>query len=372
MAIQDYDPSSYQKLSMAPAPRAVIRSDIGATASVQYMPDHGSIFDEPISSHQQSRVHSSDVATWSTAGNSQSRSVNTVNASELGNRSGIFETALDASGSPIARGNLKPTDTLAYGNMRSSVESLQAAGLLYQSEDGRYQWADGGHTEYRGLDWQRTPEPVTEQRYQQQSQQQPESNTSEYELPGLSHEDQQQVEHFKRLADDGFAMANPQDELALSKTIAPVPQPIFDAAMNKAIEGGLQAVNWDEVARSSGISVEEARERGSIAHSIMVGHADRITKQQGISDPREFYQWLATKDPEAFSRSQRELFGSRRSNTLKAATKEYLRSISPSEADYRSSGYNTKRSGSGGLMIQVDGAWYASEALVKGGYLKTY
>lgn len=381
MALSDYDQSSLNRVSMAQSQRVgLLKSDITGHESFQFQSDQGGIYDKAVE-RDPYRSYDNSVSSWDSREGSRTINYTSANHSDMGNRGGILETARDQNGSPLSRGQLKDSDTLEVGGMRSSVAALVAAGLLYQDQDGRYSWANEPTPNNRGLD---RPQPEVEQRYQpqqeqrQQPQQQPEIAPQDHppvelELPsGLSPEDYQKAIEFKKMAEDGYAVSSPKDELALSKLISDVPQPIYNAALNKAIEGGLGAVDWYDVASASGISVEEAKERGAVAHSIMVNNADRLTKQQGISNPREFYAWLAEKHPETFSRSQRELFGSRTSNTLKAATREYLRNISPSEADYRQSGYATKKAASGELMVQVDGAWYSSTSLVKGGYIKTY
>lgn len=374
--MSNYDPDSYQSVSIRPSgsDRRMVTSSLGFNA-VQVLPrDSGAINDRPVDTTSGNHVRSSAVQRFG-GGQVSSSGAISVSASDLGRKDGVFETARNSMGNAISRQNLKPSDTIDVGGMRTTVESAVYAGLMAQDHTGAYFFTDGSSPQSFQPQQTQQQQQSNQQRQRidlnDNPQQQQEVAPTKAADPTLNPEENQFVVAVQNAREQGLDVMDDKAELAFHKITKDTPPPIFNSAMEKAIQGGLEAVNWNDVAIQSGITPEEARSRGAIAREMLVGKANAITKESGISNPNEFYTWLATKSPENFEKAQRELFTSRKSDTLKAAIQTYLTRVTPTEADWKASGYETKKSG-GAVLVKVDGTWMSSEAIVKGGYLKSY
>lgn len=313
----------YQSTQFRDQPRTEMRSSLGFQA-IQNVQDTGGITDTPVSSWRSEGIVRGGSVKWSAdkpgqvshTGHGQSSSLDSLEG-----KSGLMATALNPHGSPVTSGKLSMKDTVVVGGMRATVESLLHAGLLQESDLGKYDLSSSG----KALQSEGDAEGFQQKNIEIDLN---ESNKGDVDpaLEGLDGTDLEQAKAFQKMAEeDGLDLASPKEELAVSKLIADVPQPAYDQAAAEAIAGGLEAVNWESVAGASGITVEEAKHRGTMAHTIMKANADRVTRSLGVENPDQFYWHLMQTDRPLFDKMQREFFVERKSTLLRAAAQRYVR-----------------------------------------------
>ena len=189
--------------------------------------------------------------TTTTAGRTVSApAVSTVHSSEFsGGHSDFLATARN-NGIP-AMGRLTPSSVVQYQGMEVDLATLEAIGVVRQSGNG-YESVGGGNNEV-----------------QQGQQQVPQGNQA------------------------GVELFPDTVESAVADAIAPVPQHLYDQAIAVALESGLDAVGWAEIAYQSGITPEEARQRAEFVVQAFSMQADQIAKSNGIETPSEVWEWAS-------------------------------------------------------------------------------
>lgn len=255
-----------------------------------------------------------------------------------GGATGILATARNNFGRLVTPSEITPTTLVRYGQSETQAQVLERMGVLGRDGNGRY---------YEIQSAQNTPASGYQQ--PQVEQQTPQASTPT--------ENDFTVELFPQEIEDSLARA-----------IDPIPQPMYQAALAKILEGTMGEHDYQEIARLSGIPVEDARERAQFVERAFQAQADSLARRAGC-DPQELWDWAQQEKPEAFSRARQELVFGRNTGPMRALATEFFRSTPPTIEALQKAGYEISKTPAGKTVVKVRGSWISPETAAKIGWL---
>ncbi|MGL1833739.1 hypothetical protein ACKVEX_09045 [Rhodocyclaceae bacterium SMB388] len=265
-----------------------------------------------------------------------------VSVSSLtGNNGGILATARNGHGSPTS--NVTANSIVEYRGTTVKVSTLETMGILEKTPDGRYVEA-GTSTGYAPAQAPLVSNhPQIQQReYQQQAQAQ--QVTAESFI----------AEEFPREIAD-----------VVAKAIAPIPPQLYQATLAKMLEGNMNDRDYREIAKLSGISEKDARERATFVDNAFKAQADNIAHRAGINDAAELWQWATEEKYEALHKARQELIFGRNVAPLQALANEYFRSNVPTIEALRNAGYEVEKTPAGHDVVMINGRWITPATAAK-------
>ena len=271
------------------------------------------------------------TTTWTPGGGVQhSGGTQTFNMAEVAADNGGDFLATARNGFFPAAGNLKADTVVTYQGMEVELGTLAALGVVKRNGDSYEIASAAGNNQ------------------QPQSAQQA---TPQNSLP-------EGVEHF-----------SPAIEAQVAQAIDPFPQPLYDAAIARALEKGIDAVDFHDLAYHSGMTPAEARQRAGVVMNAFSQQSDGIVKASGIANPAELYEWAARERKDELASARRELAFGRSTKALKALAADYFTSEPPSVETLKGAGIPVRFSSTGEVVALIRGNWMTPAAAAKAGLI---
>jgi len=171
---------------------------------------------------------------------------------------------------------------------------------------------------------------------------------------------------------EGIELFSPEVETEVAQAIEAIPQPIYDANIAKIVEGGIQSLeslDYDEIARVSGITTEQARETTSNVVQHFIDQADDIARSMGCGEPKEVWDWLEENKPQALKKAQMDLAFMRDTRTLRELITYAKNTAGASEASLNKLGFETSTNPDGELMVKHQGTWILASVAMRIGLI---
>lgn len=263
----------------------------------------------------------------------QSSGVQTFNTGDLtGNHKNFLATARSPGGFRVS-GDLAPDSVVNYQGLEVNLETLEAMGVVKRSGNS-YEIADGNGGNG-----------------QQQGNQQQQQQTKQNNLP------------------EGVELFAQAVEAAVAQAIDPVPQAFYDSAVAKALETGLDGINFNELAFNSGMTPAEARQRAEVVSKAFSDQADSIAKASGINEPAEFWDWCNAERKGELMNARREMAFGRNTQSLRSLISDYYASVPPTTEALQKAGIPLRTDHSGQTVAFIRGNWMTPEAAAKAGLI---
>lgn len=256
-----------------------------------------------------------------------------------GGATGILATARNNFGRLVTPSEITPTTLVRYGQSETQAQVLERMGVLGRDGNGRY---------YETQSAQNTP-------------------ASGYQQPQV----EQQTPQASAPSENDFTVELfPQDiEDTVAAAIDPIPQPMYQAAMAKMLEGTMGEHDYQEIARMAGITPEDARQRTQFVERAFAEQANSIARRAGVGDPQELWNWAQQEKPEAFAHARQEMVFGRNTGPMRALATQFFRSIPPTVEALQKAGYEVSKTPAGKTVVKVRGSWMSPESAAKIGWL---
>ena len=351
--MSDYDQDSYTSLQFAADQQRSNPTVQGAwhktsTGGVQFRQDQGAIAGDNYTSWGSN--HHNGVVRSSSSGTETFGGISRVTAAEAVNRpsSGVMATALDGSGTPTTR--LTESGTIEIDGLRVTADVAARMGYLKLNSDGTYSATSASLTSPDQFKTEEPPQDINQMTPEQQF-----------------------SENLKAIQGEGGTLIGGyQGEAQIASMVEPVPQHVFDKAVALVNDAGsLDAVDWAEIGQASGLSPKDARTRAEIIDKMVTNSAENVLATEGISLKDQFFQEFITKNSKQAKAAALEFFQTRNPRAIRELAREFNKtgSLPPAE-EFEASGYRTKFTPNGDLLVQVDGGWHSAKALARAGYIK--
>jgi hypothetical protein len=157
-------------------------------------------------------------------------------------------------------------------------------------------------------------------------------------------------------------------ESAVAQAIAPIPQPIYDQSIAKCLTGGIDSLNFNEIAYQAGISPAEARQRADMVLNAFSTQADSIAQAQGVV-AADVWEWAASERSEKFEDARRQMAFARNTVPLRALVTEYNDTVAPTVEAIKKHGYEVRRAVDGSILMNYKGMWATPEALTRAKFI---
>jgi len=169
-------------------------------------------------------------------------------------------------------------------------------------------------------------------------------------------------------ADDTVEL-HPEAVAKINELVADVPQYYFDSAINRAINFGVDDLDYREMARHMNTTEGDAMQRVEFIMASYRVAADRAVS--GIIDAAEadaFHAWAAENATKEQARAMTQLVFGGNTADFKALAAKYMKSTNPDDALLKQAGFETKTE-NGTRMIRIQGMWTSLAAAVKNGWV---
>lgn len=267
------------------------------------------------------------------SGGSQSSGHIEVNASDLdGGHTNFLATA--RNGFFPAQGNINADSVVDYQGMEISVGQLLAMGVVQNGPNGyevvnQVAASQGGNGDGNNND----------------------DSKKDQQLP------------------PGTELFSNEVESQVATAIDPVPQAIYDSSLALALEGGLDAINFNDLGYQSGVTPEEARTRAESVVKAFTDQANSIAKASGLENPQDVWNWAAENRNEQFMAARRDMAFGRNTAALKEIVADYYRSVPPTQEALQRGGYQTRTGTNGELLAFIQGSWQDVSAAAQAGLI---
>lgn len=116
-----------------------------------------------------------------------------------------------------------------------------------------------------------------------------------------------------------------------------MPEPLLDAFVTSAINGGLDAIDMGAV-EGAGMKREEFMGHARTVFDGLQGQADAAVTKRG-ADPQAVWAWARQSDPQALQRAMREHYHSGDPGAYAQVLESYFKNVPPSIEALQASGY---------------------------------
>lgn len=253
-------------------------------------------------------------------------------ADQMSNTDDFLSTA--RNGFFPANGNLTPDTIVTFKGMEATLGGLVAAKEIRKTPNGSYEAVN--HQPTSGSQPQQAQgqgqKPVTD------------GSNPEYQL-------------FPEVV-----------ESAVAQAVASIPQTTLDQSIAKCLVGGIDSLNFNEIAYQSGITPAEARQRADMVLNAFSAQADSIAQAQGVV-AADVWEWAATERSEKFEDARRQMAFARNTVPLRALVKEYNDTVAPTVEAIKKHGYEVRKGADGSILMKYKGMWATPESLTRAGFI---
>lgn len=282
---------------------------------------------------------------WSPDLGSTSPSRASVNMAEVGNgASGILGTATSPSGAPRLVGDLKPTDLVDVGGMRTTVQNAERMGLIHR-DPGSGIYSEAGAKDTKAP-------PVAERASETR-------NTQEIN------------------PDVDQRLSTPGAEETISELVKATSAGAQVRALGQIINGGeVERNTLTALASEAGIHPDELSGKLTSVMTAFRNQADEVAKSVGVADVEDLWDWARTTKGADLRKAMSDQAMQRNTSGYRALAQQYVENMDRRNPEailgaQLGNGISVKKAADGRIVVAIAGRGEVSwSTAVRSGLVK--